>query len=65
LVRHRGFEFQQWLVDNYAHRSFRAEVKEKPGHPPLSSLKLPKSDPAAVLARSEEIKACYIKLFKV
>jgi hypothetical protein len=27
-----GFEFQQLLVDNYAHRSFHAEVKEKPGH---------------------------------
>ena len=53
------------LVDNYAHRSFHAQVKEKPGHPPLSSLKLLKSDPAAVLAQSEEIKARYSKLFKV
>jgi iron(III) transport system substrate-binding protein len=65
LVRRRGFEFQQLLVDNYAQRSFHAEVKEKPGHPPLSSLKLLKSDPAAVLAQSEEIKARYAKLFKV
>jgi len=46
-------ECQQLLVDNYALRSFHAQVKEKPGHPPLSSLKLLKSDPAAVLAQSE------------
>jgi iron(III) transport system substrate-binding protein len=58
-------EFQQLLVDNYALRSFHAEVKEKPGHPALSALKLLKSDPAAVLAQSEEIKAHYAKLFKV
>jgi iron(III) transport system substrate-binding protein len=58
-------EFQQLLADNYAHRSFHTQVKEKPGHPPLSSLKLLKSDPAAVLAQSEEIKARYAKLFMV
>jgi len=64
-VRDELTEGQQLLVDNYAHRSFHAQVKEKPGHPPLSSLKLLKSDPAAVLAQSEEIKARYSKLFKV
>jgi iron(III) transport system substrate-binding protein len=58
-------EGQQLLVDNYAHRSFHAQIKEKPGHPPLATLKLLKSDPAAVLAQSEEIKARYVKLFKV
>jgi len=58
-------EGQQLLVDNYAHRSFHAQVKEKPGHPPLATLKLLKSDPAAVLAQGEEIKARYAKLFKV
>jgi len=58
-------EGQQLLVDNYAHRSFHAQIKEKPGHLPLSALKLLKSDPAAVLAQSEEIKARYAKLFKV
>ena len=56
---------QQLLVDEYAHRSFHAQVKEKSGHPPLSALKLLKSDPAAVLAQSEEIKARYAKLFRV
>ena len=58
-------EFQQLLVDNYAHRSFHAQIKEKPGHPPLSSLKFLKSDPAAVLAQSEDIKARYAEVFKV
>jgi iron(III) transport system substrate-binding protein len=58
-------EGQQLLVDNYAHRSFHAQIEEKPGHPPLATLKLLKSDPAAVLAQAEEIKARYAKLFKV
>jgi iron(III) transport system substrate-binding protein len=58
-------EGQQLLVDNYAHRSFHAQIKEKPDHPPLATLKLLKSDPAAVLAQGEEIKARYAKLFKV
>jgi iron(III) transport system substrate-binding protein len=58
-------EGQQLLVDNFAHRSFHSQVKEKPGHQPLSAIKLLKSDPAAVLAQSEEIKARYAKLFKV
>ena len=58
-------EFKQLLVDDYAHRSFHGQVKEKPGRPPLSALKLLKSDPAAVLAQGEEIKARYAKLFKV
>jgi iron(III) transport system substrate-binding protein len=60
-----GAEGQQLLVDDYGLRSFHAQIKERPGHPPLKSLKLLKSDPAAVLAQSEEIKARYVKLFKV
>lgn len=35
------------------------------GRQPLSSIKLLKSDPAAVPAQSEDIKARYTKLFKV
>jgi iron(III) transport system substrate-binding protein len=58
-------EGQQLLVDNYGLRSFHAQIREKPGHPPLSTLKLLKSDPAAVLAQAEDIKARYVKLFKV
>ena len=58
-------ETQQMLVDTYAHRSFHASVKEKSGHTPLSALKLLKSDPAAVQAQGEEIKARDSKLFGV
>jgi iron(III) transport system substrate-binding protein len=58
-------EGQQLLVDNYALRSFHSQIKEKTGREPLSSIKLLKSDPAAVLAQSEDIKARYTKLFKV
>ena len=58
-------ETQQMLVDDYAHRSFHAQVKEKSGHTPLSALKLLKADPAAVQAQSEEIKARYSKVFRV
>ena len=60
-----GLEGQQLLVDEYAHHSFHSLVKDKAGRPPLSALKLLKSDPAAVLAQSEDIKARYVKLFKV
>jgi iron(III) transport system substrate-binding protein len=58
-------EGQQLLVDEFALRSFHSQIKEKPGHQPLSALKLLKSDPAAVLAQSEDIKARYVKLFRV
>jgi iron(III) transport system substrate-binding protein len=58
-------EGQQMLVDHFALRSFHSKIKEKPGRPTLSSIKLLKSDPAAVLAQSEDIKARYTKLFKV
>jgi iron(III) transport system substrate-binding protein len=60
-----GVEAQQLLVDGFAHRSFHALVKEKPGRTPLSDVKLLKADPAAVLAQSEEIKARYSKIFGV
>jgi len=60
-----SLEGQQMLVDEFSHRSFHAQIKEKPGHKPLSEIKLLKSDPAAVLAQSEDIKARYAKLFKV
>jgi iron(III) transport system substrate-binding protein len=67
LFQHFFFsmEGQQLLVDNFAHRSFHAQVKEKPSRTPLSALKLLKSDAAAVLAQNEEIKAHYARLFKV
>jgi len=57
-------EGQQVLVDNARH-SFHALVKPKPGRPPLSAIKLMKSDPLEVEAQSEEIKARYTKIFGV
>jgi iron(III) transport system substrate-binding protein len=53
------------LADEYAHRSFHALVKEKPGRTPLSSLKLLKANPAQVQAQSEAIKARYARVFGV
>ena len=58
-------EAQQMLVDEFAHRSFHAEVKPRAGQTPMSSLKLLKSDPVAVQAQSEELKARYAKVFRV
>jgi iron(III) transport system substrate-binding protein len=58
-------EVQQMLVDTFAHRSFHAQVKERPGHAPLSGIKLLKADPAEVQAQSDEIKARYTKMFGV
>ena len=57
-------EGQQVLVDNARH-SFHALVKPKPGRPPLSAIKLMKSDPLVVERQSEEIKARYTKIFGV
>ena len=58
-------EAQQMLVDEFAHRSFHAEVKPRAGQTPMSEVKLLKSDPVAVQAESEEIKARYAKIFRV
>lgn len=58
-------EAQQMLVDEFAHRSFHAKVKPRAGQKPMSEVKMLKSDPAAVQAQSEEIKARYAKLFRV
>jgi iron(III) transport system substrate-binding protein len=58
-------ESQQVVADPFAQRSFHALVKERTGRTPLSAIKLLKSDPAAVDAQSEEIKARYTKIFGV
>jgi len=58
-------EAQQLFIDGFAHRSFHALVKEKPGRKPLSAVKLLKADPVAVLAQSEQIKMRYAKIFGV
>jgi iron(III) transport system substrate-binding protein len=59
-----GVEGQGLFVEGNRH-SFHAQVKAKAGHTPLSAIKLMKSDPIAVEAQSEEIKARYTKLFGV
>ncbi len=56
---------QQIFIDVFAHRSFHALAKEKPGRAPLASFKLLQADPKLVLGQSEEIKARYSKLFGV
>ena len=56
-------EAQQVLVDASALCSFHALVKEKPGRRPLSTIKLMKTDPAAMEAQREEIKARYSRIF--
>ena len=58
-------EAQQLFVDAFAHRSFHTQVKEPPERTPLSAIKLLRSDPAAVEAQSEDIKARYAKIFGV
>ena len=57
-------EGQRVFVENHRHPSHTL-VKAKPGLKPLSTIKLMKSDPAAVDAQSEDIKARYTKLFGV
>ena len=56
-------ELQQMIVDAGGERSLHPKVKEKPGRPPLSDIKLMRADPAAVLDKVEEIKATYAKAF--
>jgi len=56
-------EAQQALVDASALCSFHAQVGEKPGRRSLSRIKLMKSDPVAMEAERDEIKARYARLF--
>jgi iron(III) transport system substrate-binding protein len=58
-------EAQQLFVDAFAHLSFHALVKERPGRTSLAAVKLLRADPVAVLAKTEEIKARYAKIFGV
>jgi iron(III) transport system substrate-binding protein len=60
-----SLESQQLMVDPFAHRSFHALVREKPGRPLLSEIALMKADPAGVEAQSDEIKTRYAKIFGV
>jgi iron(III) transport system substrate-binding protein len=60
-----SLEAQQLFVDAFAHVSFHALVKERPGRTSLSGVKLLRADPHVVLAQTEEIKARYSKIFGV
>jgi iron(III) transport system substrate-binding protein len=56
-------ELQTMIVDAGGERSLHPLVKDRPGRPPLSEIKLLRADPAAVLDKVEEIKASYTKAF--
>jgi iron(III) transport system substrate-binding protein len=58
-----SIEAQQALVDVSGMCSFHGLVKEKAGRRPLSSIKLMKSDPEAMEAQREDIKARYRSIF--
>ena len=58
-------EAQQVLIDASALCSFHTLVKEKAGRRPLSTIKLMKTDPVAMEAQREEIKARYGRIFQV
>jgi iron(III) transport system substrate-binding protein len=59
-----GPDGQQIFVEANRH-SPHPLVRSKPGRTPLSAIKLMRSDPAAVEAESEQVKARYAKLFRV
>ena len=58
-----SIEAQQGLVDAAGMCSFHGLVKEKAGRRPLSTIKLIKSDPEAMEAQREDIKARYRSIF--
>ncbi|HEY4143052.1 MAG TPA: extracellular solute-binding protein [Pseudolabrys sp.] len=58
-------ECQQLCIDVGGLRSAHPQTKEKPGRMPFAKVKAMKDDPAAVLKQSEDIKARYVKLFRV
>src|SRR5215468_1658335 len=58
-----SIEAQQGLVDAYGMCSFHSLVKEKAGRRPLSTVKLIKSDPEAMEAQREDVKARYRSIF--
>lgn len=58
-------EGQQLFVGAGGLRSVHAQVKDKPGRTPLTSIKLMNTDPAGMLSQMEEIKRRYTEYFKV
>jgi len=57
-------ECQQLMIDG-GMRSFHGQIKDKPGHRPLDDVKAMKEDAAAVEQHGDEIKAHYVKIFRV
>jgi len=58
-------ECQQLCIDIGGLRSVHPQTKEHAGRTPLSQIKLMKDDAAAVLKNGEQIKARYVKIFRV
>src|SRR6185312_3095501 len=58
-------ECQQLCVDIGGLRSVHPQTKEHAGRTPLKQIKLMKDDAAAVLKNGEQIKAHYVKIFRV
>jgi iron(III) transport system substrate-binding protein len=58
-------ECQQLCIDVGGLRSVHPQIKEHAGRTPLSKIKMMKDDAAAVLKNGEQIKARYVKIFRV
>jgi iron(III) transport system substrate-binding protein len=58
-------ECQQLCIDIGGLRSVHPQIKEHAGRTPLSKIKMMKDDAAAVLKNGEQIKARYVKIFRV
>jgi iron(III) transport system substrate-binding protein len=58
-------ECQQLISDVGGQRTVHPQVKEKAGRKPFKEIKTMKEDAAGVEKSSEEIKARYVKIFKV
>ena len=58
-------ECQQLISDVGGQRSLHPQVKEKAGRTPFKEIKTMKEDAAGVEKMGEEIKAHYVKIFKV
>jgi iron(III) transport system substrate-binding protein len=58
-------ECQQLCIDIGGLRSVHPQIKEHTGRTPLSKIKTMKDDAAAVLKNGEQIKARYVKIFRV
>ncbi|MBI3705977.1 MAG: extracellular solute-binding protein [Rhizobiales bacterium] len=58
-------EGQQLFVDAGGLRSLHAQVKDRPGRIPLSSIKVMNTDPAGLLSRMDDIKRRYTEYFRV